>query len=262
MRHFLMCPPDFYGIEYEINPWMNRERPADHADALGQWTELYDTLTSMAGVKVELITPIDGLPDMVFTANAGLVKGEIFIPSRFRFRERQGEEEYYEAWFAEHGYDIERISDDLKFEGAGDVLRAGGTWYGAYYFRSAPRAHAAISEILGEEVVPLRLVDERFYHLDTCFLPIGDSLIYYPQAFDEYSLEVIRDRLPNAIEVDGDEAALFACNSVIVDNWVIVSAGCNRLCGSLAIRDYECISLDMSQFIKAGGSAKCLTLEI
>jgi N-dimethylarginine dimethylaminohydrolase len=262
MTRFLMCPPDFYGIEYEINPWMHREHPADHDLAISQWDDLYRTLHSMHDVEIELIHPREGLPDMVFTANAGVVHGNTFISSRFRYMERQGESPHFETWFAEQGYEVVRLADDARFEGAGDVLKAGGTWYGGYYFRSAPQALAAVSDILHEEVLPLRLVDERFYHLDTCFCALGESIIYYPGAFDDYSLTVIRDRFPDAAEVAEDEAFDFACNAVVVDNQVVTNSTSPKLCAAVEERGFECHPVGLSEFIKAGGSAKCLTLRL
>ncbi|MBI2844739.1 MAG: amidinotransferase [Armatimonadetes bacterium] len=259
---FLMCPPDYYGIEYEINPWMSRKRAADHDLAVKQWNDLHRALTSLPGLTVELMEPVKGLPDIVFTANAGLVVGDLFISSRFRHPERQGETRYYEEWFADHGYRIERLPDDLQFEGAGDLLRAGGAWFGGYYFRTDPQAHASVSDILGEEILPLRLVDERFYHLDTCFCPIGDSAIYYPGAFDEYALRVLRERFADAIEVAPEEAEQFACNAVVVGNWVILNSVSPKLCKALSDRGYTCHPVELSEFIKSGGSAKCLTLAL
>jgi len=68
----LMCPPDHYGIEYEINPWMNRSLGAVRELAFRQWKTLRDTLVSL-DVTVELLDPQPGLPDLVFPANAGLI---------------------------------------------------------------------------------------------------------------------------------------------------------------------------------------------
>ena len=68
----LMCAPDFYGIEYEINPWMNTERQTDHAIAVSQWNALRQILMEN-GAAIELLTPVAGLPDLVFTANAALI---------------------------------------------------------------------------------------------------------------------------------------------------------------------------------------------
>lgn len=262
MARFLMCPPDYYGVEYEINPWMHLKNPADHELAVKQWNVLYEILDSIPGVEIELMQPRERLPDMAFTANGGLVRGDLFISSRFRHPERQGESPYFEEWFAEHGYRMERLPEDLRFEGAGDVLKAGGVWFGGYYFRSDARAIATVSGILQEEVLPLRLVDERFYHLDTCFCAIGNTAMYYPGAFDEYALTVLKDRFPDGIEVEHEEAKDFVCNAVAVGSRVVLNAAAPKLCGELSSRGFECIPVGLSEFIKSGGSAKCLTLAL
>jgi N-dimethylarginine dimethylaminohydrolase len=257
-----MCPPTYYGIEYEINPWMCHSQPADIGLAKKQWEALYQALSSLPDVQVELIEPQDGLPDMVFTANAGVIKDKLFISSNFRHPERQGESVYFEKWFSEHGYKVEILSRGLLFEGAGDLLRAGGTWFGGYYFRSAPQALAAVSDMLEEQVLPLRLIDERFYHLDTCFCPLKDSALYYPGAFDDYSLAVLRDRFPDAVEATEEEARQFSCNAVVAGNHLVMNHPSQRICDALAERGIQCVSVDLSEFIKSGGSAKCLTLAL
>jgi hypothetical protein len=92
----LMCPPDHYGIEYEINPWMSRQRPADRKLAIEQWQGLA-SLVKFAGAEVELVSPVAGLPDLVFTANAAMIFGCKAILAHFRHYQRQGEEPFYEA---------------------------------------------------------------------------------------------------------------------------------------------------------------------
>src|SRR5512145_2728489 len=91
---FLMCPPDLYDVEYVINPWMegNVHKPSRES-AMQQWRGLYELLKKVA--EVERIVPAPGLPDMVFTANAGLAVGTRAILSRFLHRERQGEQEHF-----------------------------------------------------------------------------------------------------------------------------------------------------------------------
>jgi N-dimethylarginine dimethylaminohydrolase len=259
---FLMCPPTYYGIEYEINPWMSHDQPADIELAKKQWEGLYQTLSSLPNVQVELIEPQDGLPDMVFTANAGVIKGNLFISSSFRHPERQGESIYFEKWFAERGYRVEILPRGLLFEGAGDLLKADDTWFGGYYFRSAPQALAAVSEMLKEQVLPLRLIDERFYHLDTCFCRLGDSALYYPGAFDEYSLAVLRHKFPDAVEATEEEAVRFSCNAVVAGNYFVMNRPSQRIRDILDKKGIQCVSVDLSEFIKSGGSAKCLTLAL
>ncbi|MEZ6073731.1 MAG: hypothetical protein R3C10_26500 [Pirellulales bacterium] len=81
----LMCRPSYFGIEYEINPWMNVHSGADAVLAVQQWEGLRRLLVD-AGAAIEEITPIAGLPDLVFTANAGLVFRE--PRDRFAFSAR------------------------------------------------------------------------------------------------------------------------------------------------------------------------------
>jgi N-dimethylarginine dimethylaminohydrolase len=263
MPSFLMSPPDYYGVEYEINPWMDLHREVSRPLAVSQWKALYDTLLSIKNVRVELVTPRQGLPDMVFTANAGLVTGRKFISSRFRPPERRGETPQYEQWFGEQGYEVVELPKEVFFEGEGDALRSGDTWYEGYYYRSDSQAHAALSEILAREVLPLRLVDPYYYHLDTCFCPLSDqSAVIYPAAFDEYALSTLKSRFSDLIEVSEDEARRFCCNSIPVGETVIMPIGCPMLSGELRSRCYDTRALDFSEFIKAGGAAKCLVLRL
>ena len=263
MPSFLMCRPDFYGVEYEINPWMSLRRNAVRETARQQWDRLVERLSSFADVKVELVDPQPGLPDMVFTANAGLVTGKRFISSSFRPPQRREESPHYERWFAEREYEVLRLPQDIYFEGEGDALRAGDTWYEGYYFRSDARAHEVLSDLLGQEVLPLRLIDPRYYHLDTCFCPLDeDTAIIYPGAFDDYSLQALRERLPRIIPVEPEEAERFCCNAIVVGKTVITAIGCPNLQANLQRRGYEVHALDFSEYIKAGGAAKCLVLGI
>ncbi|MEN6372004.1 MAG: arginine deiminase-related protein [Armatimonadota bacterium] len=262
MTNFLMCPPTYYEVSYEINPWMDRDHPVDIGLAKEQWNRLHETLISLPNTEVELMEPEKGFPDLVFTANAGVVHGKLFIPSAFKHPERQGETEYFTKWFEDRGYQIKRLRDGLLCEGAGDVLKARDTWLGGYFYRSAPQALAVVSELIASEVLPIRLVDDRFYHLDTCFCPVGDTAMYYPSAFDEYSLAVLRNRFPDAIGVTEEEALNFSCNAVVVGKYVVMNKASKRLCAELASRDYEYVEVPLSEFLKAGGSARCLTLRV
>ncbi len=258
----LMCPPKYYGIEYEINPWMNRERGADPAKANAQWQALHDLLIQ-CGAKIELVEPVEGLPDMVFTANAAIIYKRIAVLSQFRFPQRQGEETHWREALAARGYRIEWPPEAMSFEGAGDALFCGETLYAGYRIRSDATGHQGIAEALGIGVNPLELVDDYFYHLDTCFCPLSsDEAVYYPQAFDEYGRKVLEQSIPHLIAVDGDEAQQFACNAVVIGRHVVTSEGCPKLHDQLAARGWTPHPTPLSEFIKAGGSAKCLTLRL
>jgi N-dimethylarginine dimethylaminohydrolase len=198
---------------------------------------------------------------MVFTANAGLVVGRRFVRSNFRFKERRGEAQHFERWFVEHNYEVTILPDDLFFEGEGDALFAGDVLFCGYHFRSDVQAHQRLGELLSCLVISVELVDARFYHLDTCFCPLPDGgAIWYPPAFDEYARRAIDKHLGALIEVGLEEAARFACNAVVLGRDIVLPKGCPKLSRALTRRGYRCHGLSMSEFLKAGGACKCLTL--
>jgi len=203
------------------------------------------------------------LPDLGFTANAALVYENRAILSHFRHPQRQGEERWDRAWLSEHGFEVLDPPAGMFFEGAGDALFCGATLFAGYRIRSDARGHQQIGAMLGCRVIPLELVDSRFYHLDTCFCPLADGVAaWYPGAFDRYGQAAVRELIPQLIEVQEDEAASFACNAVVVGNRVHTNTGCQRFHAALIAKGYEPIATPLSEFGKSGGSAKCLTLRL
>jgi N-dimethylarginine dimethylaminohydrolase len=262
MPRILMCPPDHYGIEYEINPWMSRQRQSDRPAAAAQWTALKKCL-EQAGAKIELLPPQPGLPDLVFTANAALIFRTLAVMARFRHPERQGEVPYDEAWLSEHGFEIRQVPEELHFEGAGDALFCGDTLFAGYRIRSHARGHQQIGEMLGCRVIPVELVDPYYYHLDTCFCPVSPTqAIYFPPAFDDYGRAALKAHIPELIEVQPEEARRFACNAVVVGRTVTTNTGCPQLHEVLRQRGFATQETLLDEFVKAGGSAKCLTLRL
>ncbi len=178
------------------------------------------------GAEVEILPPAPGLPDLVFTANAGLIHHNLFISSRFRFGVRQGETPLFDEWFGSHGFRVESLPEGLFFEGAGDALFCGESLFAGYRFRSDARSHLRLGDRLGVEALPLELVDPRFYHLDTCFCPLSETdAIYYPGAFDDYGRSVLAHRVKNLIEASAEEAVSFSCNAVVVGRSVVLNSG-------------------------------------
>ncbi|MEL6262915.1 MAG: TIGR00300 family protein [Cyanobacteria bacterium J06626_6] len=261
----LMCAPHHYDVDYVINPWMEGNIHRSSRDrAETQWTQLHNVLKDYA--TVELVDPQKGWPDMVFTANAGLVLGDRVVLSRFFHPERQGEEPHFQKWFEDHGFTVFTLPESLPFEGAGDALldRAGGWLWAGYGFRSELDSHPYIAEWLDVEVLSLRLVDSRFYHLDTCFCPLIDGyLLYYPAAFDTYSNRLIEMRVPaeKRIAIDEVDAINFACNTVNVGQVVVMNKASDVLKQQLRDRNFTVVETPLTEFLKAGGAAKCLTLK-
>lgn len=262
----LMCAPEHFDIAYVINPWMKGNvAHCDSTFAMWQWQVLSRAIGRVA--TVEMIRGAAGVPDMVFTANAGLVLDNKVVLSRFRHPERQPEEPLFENWFAAQRMDILHLPDDLYFEGAGDALldrRLPLLWMG-WGHRSDADCAPLLAEQLDIEVQPLNLIDPRFYHLDTCFCPLdGGHLLYYPEAFDAKSLHRIASRVPAAyrIEVGDEDARSFACNAVNIGTHVFLNQASAALIDALGTRGYQVQQSPLSEFMKAGGAAKCLTLRL
>jgi len=264
----LVCPPTHFGVEYVINPWMTGNvGAASPTTAMRQWEALVAILEDHGDVSA--IEPGPGLPDMCFAANAGLVLDGTFVPSTFSVAQRVPETGLYRAWAEECGLDVAVVDDEQAFEGEGDALwwpgESGGEpllWAG-YGVRTSLEAHGTLAEELRVRVVSLRLVDQRFYHLDTCFVPLpGGRVIYYPPAFDEPSRRLI-ESLTSAsgrIEVGDEDAFGFACNAVRLGRTLITSHATAELRRALEAWEYQVVTTPLHKFIKAGGAAKCLTL--
>lgn len=262
MRRVLLCPPDHYSIQYEINPWMSRAQAADTVLVKKQWQGLHDKLAAL-GAKVETITPAPTLPDMVFTANAGLAVGCRFIPSNFRHEERAGEAPLFAQWMEEHGYEIVWLPKELFFEGEGDALFGNDALFCGYKFRTDINSHRAVADLLGCLVISVELIDARFYHIDTCFCPLPDGgAMWFPAAFDEYGQRAMRDRLTYTVDVPEEEAAGFCCNAVVLDRDIVLPDGAKTVVEKLRERGFNCHPLPMSEFLKAGGACKCLTMHM
>jgi N-dimethylarginine dimethylaminohydrolase len=259
----LMCRPDHFGVEYEINPWMHVGVDVDRVRARTQWNTLAAAYTEL-GQDIVLAEPVAGLPDMVFTANAGVVWDGTAVLSRFRHPERQGEEEHWRRVFEAQGFDVVVPPRDMSFEGAGDALFVGETLFAGHGFRTDKSAHRFTAEALGVDVVSLQLVDPRFYHLDTCFCPLNErTVMFAPAAFAPDSARTVRSLVPHVIEVPTDVAAGFACNAIALGNRVISSTAAERLEGRLHAEGFDTVvALPMTEFMKSGGGVRCLSLPL
>lgn len=268
-RRYLMCRPEHFTVSYRINPWMEPAKPTDTAKALAQWQTLYDTYVAL-GHEVELIDPVPGLPDMVYTANGGFIVDGRALGVRFRVDERRGEERPFMDWFAAHGFDV--VEPVSVQEGEGDFLLVGDTILAGTGFRSTGDSHAEIARVFDREVVSLRLVDPRFYHLDTAISELDPvdgpggvekaNIAYLPSAFDDDSRRILEERYPDAILVDDADGAVFGLNSASDGYNVFISPRATGFEAQLRERGYNPVLVDLSELLLGGGGIKCCTLEL
>lgn len=257
----LMCQPLYFSIEYEINPWMNSANPIDYSQALSQWDKLVDTYTQN-GIKVEKLAPDSDCPDLVFTANAGLIYKNIFYPSNFRYPERQIEADHFIKWFTDHDYQIANIPKEIIFEGAGDALFCGDKLYVGFGFRSMKETGNFLqSQIRDFEVISLGLSNPYFYHLDTCFSPLpSGKYIFYPDAFDDETRMLLENG--GGYEVSEEFCVNYGCNLVVANDTIFSPRQNNTLSDIARLENLKVTNLNMSEFIKSGGSIRCTTIFI
>ncbi|MGU3497878.1 dimethylargininase [Mycobacterium sp. C31M] len=262
-RRFVMTAPSHFAVEYAINPWMDPTVEVDVDRAVTQWETLHRTYTDL-GHTVELVDPVVGLPDMVYAANGGLVVGGHAIVANFTFPERAPEADAYAAWMSAAGLRPHRTRHHN--EGQGDLLVADATVLAGFGFRTDRRAHDEIAAITGMPVLSLELIDPRFYHLDTALTVLTDGpepvIAYYPPAFSDTALALLRKHFPSALTVNTADAFVLGLNAVSDGHHVVLPAAATGFADQLAAAGFSPIGVDLSELLKGGGSVKCCTLEV
>jgi N-dimethylarginine dimethylaminohydrolase len=259
-RTVLMCRPTHFTVVYRINPWMDPALPTDTALAVRQWETLHQTYVDL-GFDVQLVDPVEGLPDMVYAANGGFVLDGIAYGASFTHPERQPEGPAYMDWFRAAGYDVR---EPLNVnEGEGDFLLVGDVILAGTGFRSASDSHSEMAGIFGRPVITLELVNPSFYHLDTAIAVLDDSNIaYLPSAFSAGSLAVLQERYPDAILVTETDAAFLGLNSFSDGYNVVIASRATDFERQLRESGYNPIGVDLSELLLGGGGVKCCTLEL
>lgn len=263
---YLMCPPQFYDVNYVLNPWMagNLHRPSRDL-AFAQWRELYRQMQRVADVR--LIPAVEGSPDMVFVGHGAVVQHGIAAVSSFALPQRQVEEAPLRAWLETHGFLIWNTPRETAFEGEGDALfdAAGGHLWAAHGVRTCQHCHRHVADAWHVPVTSLHLIDPRFFHLDTCFAPLqGGYLLYYPAAFDGPSQAAIEAAYPadRRIAVSEADATGFACNAINIGRTILMNRVGDELTERLTSLGFEVVALDLSEFLRGGGAAKSLVLRL
>ena len=263
---YLMCPPQWYDVDYVINPWMagNLHRPSRDR-AFSQWRALSESLGRIAEVRILHAQP--GCPDMTFVGHTAVVQHGLAAVSSFAHVERRAEEQHLRRWFEDQGFLLWETPSEIAFEGEGDAIfdESGRTLWVAHGVRTCRQSHSHLSAAWHLPVHPLHLVDPRFYHLDTCFAPLHDGrLLYYPDAFDLRSRQLIEfayaaDR---RIAVTEAEAIQFACNLINIGTHIVMGQVSSDLASRLQGLGFSVNELPLSEFLRGGGSAKSLALRL
>jgi N-dimethylarginine dimethylaminohydrolase len=259
-RHYLMCPPRYFTVEYAINPWMQPGIAVDRDRALAQWDALRRTYLDL-GHRVDLLAPMPGLPDMVYAANGATVVDGTVLAARFRHPQRAAEAVAHTTWFRRAAARV--VEPEFVNEGEGDLLVVGDLILAGHGFRTDPRAHAEAARVFGREVVSLELVDPRYYHLDTAVAVLDAATIaWLPEAFRPASRALLQELFPDAVVADAADAAVLGLNAVSDGRHVVLPVRATRLAAAVAERGFVPVPVDLSELLKGGGGPKCCTLEV
>ena len=268
----LMVRPLHYSVDYVINPHMaDQVGNVDKIEANNEWN-LVRSLFDQIGINIHVIEDQEGLPDMVFCANQSLPYidedgNEHVFMSIMHADERKDEVPYIEQWYRQNGYKIHYLDEDKinDFEGCGDAIWHTGKrlLWGGYGYRSSLEAYETISDTFDVPILALELVDESFYHLDTCLCVLDEqTALIYPEAFTDEGLEMISKIFDTVIQASKYEAEeLFACNASCPDGRnVIIQQGCTDVNKNLRDNGFSVHEVSTYEFLKSGGSVFCMKM--
>ena len=263
MKRILLCPPDYYDIEYEINPWMHTSNKVDHEKVQSIYQQIKSLYLSL-DIEVHEIQAEKGLPDMVYSANFGEVRGNTFIKSNFRFSQRRAEADFAAKFFQEKfGYKTVSLPEDIFFEGQGDLLNDGKRFFFGWGKRSQQEAKPYLEKYLDAEVIDFELINPYYYHLDTCFTPLTPDLVMInPKSFKPEGLKKIHEIFSQVIETNEEDNNFLACNLINAGKNIVFAKGSSKvLREKLEGLGYILHEVDMTEYIKGGGSVKCISFE-
>jgi arginine dihydrolase len=259
---YLMCPPDYYDVTYAINPWMDADVSVDRDLAARQWRTLKAAL-ERAGATVEVLPAQAGLPDMVFTANHGVVANGKFVAARLAHEQRQPESAHTTRWMTDNGVIVHPESTSGCHEGAGDCLPWGQELIAGYGQRSDLQSWQDIAAATGWTIHPIQLIDPRFYHIDLVLCPLDENhAIVAPTGVAPQDLPRLLDHIAEPVILTPKEELQFMMNSVVVGTTVVMPACSDRVRHILREWGFSVVVVDVSEFIKAGGAVRCLTLAL
>ncbi|MEA5366336.1 arginine deiminase-related protein [Amycolatopsis sp., V23-08] len=255
----LMSDARHFRVDYEINPYMDTAVQPDPAAAVAE----HDALVAAhlaAGRKVEFLDAAPECPDMVYTANAAVVRGRRAVLANLP-PERRAETPYHREWFRTNGFEV--TESPYAFSGQGDALAYGDLLLAGYGQRTDRRAHDVVADVLGYEIVPLRTTGPRWYDLDLAVAVVAPGVLAYcPAALDEPSQARLRELGGTLIEVSEAEAEAFALNLVSDGTTVTMTSGVPALAGALRERGLTVVELETAQLRKGGGGVRCTALTL
>ena len=276
----LMCSPEYFDIIDVKNIHMEGMASSlDKNKAMQQWDELktiYHKLVADGLLhELQVIAGAEGCEDMVFCANQSFPyltnsNEKTVWMSKMRHPSRQNEVPFFEEFFKNLGYTSKHFKQTDLFEGMGDTIPHPGKQllYGGYGHRSKTDAYEELSKELNVPIVALELINENFYHLDTCFVPLSETQVMLcREAFTEEGFTLLQQCFDEIFEIPMEEAIqTFCLNAHVVANFnakqkaAIIQTGSTAAKAALQKCGYQIYELETSEFMKSGGSVFCMKM--
>jgi len=262
-RHYALRPPTGYRVDYEINPWMDRAVQPNSARANAEWTALVAALRQL-GAAVDIVDGAPSLPDAVFLTDCGFVANRTYIPASFRFGARSRETVGTLTWMESRGFHVLRPphKPGVYLEG-GDIRVFGDRLVGGYGWRSSMAGLSMLCELTGLDLLPVRLTDARYFHLDMTFCALDDrSALMIPAAWDSRSRRALFSDVHNPIVLTEDEALAFSAIAIVIGTNVVMHSCSERLRRLLETNGFHPVVTPAGEFIKAGGGVSCMAMPL
>ena len=257
-------PADVRRLSAECDLHLYGSHPCrfDVSLAATQWERLRTTLEQMS-VDVRTLPGRETLPDLMFTSDTALIDGRRAIVSHFRTARREGEADVIADWLRRAGFEVSVVPGEFDFEGSGQAVACGRPIFGGWFLHRELMALEWIGQQLSRPVVPLRLTNDRFDRLDTCFRPLADGIaLYVPCAFDERGRTLLEEHVGTLIAVPLDEAARMAASAVAIDDTVLLPSGCPQTAAAVRDAGFDVIEVDVDAFASLGGGLNGLILRV
>ncbi|OHA14159.1 MAG: hypothetical protein A3G49_02875 [Candidatus Sungbacteria bacterium RIFCSPLOWO2_12_FULL_41_11] len=284
-----MCPPLYYAINWEDpakNPWMKMNKQPDRGKAIAQWGKLWH-LYEFLGAKIRTLETVPCLGDQIFTANIawsmpiwseeGNENRRTFIMANLAPELRRPEIIIAARWFAENRFSTYFLPEEMLFEGQGDIITTKEAYLYCYGVRNSLEAIEEIRKVfnLKKPIIPLRLIDPRFYHGDVCirYSKRRDAVLFYPGAFDAESVKAIEKLKAKKKDVSREfmvqelfDGRNFPLNGSYINNvetfpWNDeIEEFPRNLKGWIERDGGEVVTLNFSQFGLSGAGHRCVTL--
>lgn len=252
-----MCQPTNFSIRYQINPWMKVDS-IDSQKAQSQWENLIKTYKK-ANINVIKIQQNQDFPDMVFTTDSFIIKGNTALLANFFHPQRQAEPEIFEPLLSSLNFKIKKIPDQYKFEG-GDFRFYHNKLFLGYGFRTQKDSISQLKRILKTRIIPIQLINPKYYHLDTCFFILNENHAFYiKDAISSHSLHDLKMHFTNLHQIQKSDQQNFAANSVVYGNNVIGNTHLDQFKSQIINLGYNFLEVDISEFLKSGGGIHCLS---